>query len=222
MKFLQNIKDGFTLAEVLITLVIVGVIAAMTIPTLMNNTNKQEYVSRLKKSYSTFAQATNRLIAENGSVPGWGLTNDDAGREKLYNMYKSYIPVVKECKNETGCFPSVMYKRLNGNNYNNIDTNTNKFSRKFVLNDGTLVTFDDQNFSPDCSAMTDGARTCIEIFVDINGAKNPNQWGRDLFEFVLTENGLVPTGCSSNTCNTTTSDGWYCACKVLREGAINY
>ena len=60
----DNIKgfSGFTLAEVLITLVIVGIIAAMTIPTLINKTNNQEYVSRLKKTYSTMAQATNRLF----------------------------------------------------------------------------------------------------------------------------------------------------------------
>ena len=66
---------GFTLAEVLITLVIIGVIAAMTIPTLMNNTNKQEYVSKLKKAYSTLSQATNRIITEEGNprgdIGGW-------------------------------------------------------------------------------------------------------------------------------------------------------
>ena len=63
---MKNSKMGFTIAEVLITLVIIGVIAAMTIPTLMNNTNKQEYVSKLKKAYATLSQATNRIIADEG------------------------------------------------------------------------------------------------------------------------------------------------------------
>ena len=54
-KYNLNGFRGFTLAEVLITLVIIGVIASMTIPTLMNKTNKQEYVSRLKKAYSTLS-----------------------------------------------------------------------------------------------------------------------------------------------------------------------
>ena len=67
--------QGFTLAEVLITLVIIGVITSMTIPTLMNNTNKQEYVSRLKKAYSALSQATNKIIADEGnpnpSIGGW-------------------------------------------------------------------------------------------------------------------------------------------------------
>ena len=50
-------KLGFTLAEVLITLVIIGVIAAMTVPTLMNNTNAQEFRSALKKAISVANQA---------------------------------------------------------------------------------------------------------------------------------------------------------------------
>ena len=57
-------KIAFTLAEVLITLVIVGVIAALTIPSMINKTNNQETVSRLKKAYSTLAQATQRIIFE--------------------------------------------------------------------------------------------------------------------------------------------------------------
>ena len=61
---------GFTLAEVLITLVIVGVIAAMTIPTLMNNTQKQEFVSQLTKTYSTLSQGLNQIWNNNDTAPG--------------------------------------------------------------------------------------------------------------------------------------------------------
>ena len=55
-------KSAFTLAEVLITLVIIGVIAAITVPTLINKTNKQEYGSKLKKAYSTLSQVTNQMF----------------------------------------------------------------------------------------------------------------------------------------------------------------
>ena len=61
---------GFTLAEVLITLVIIGVIAAMTIPTLINKTNNQEYVSRLIKTYSTLSQGLNSIWQKNDVAPG--------------------------------------------------------------------------------------------------------------------------------------------------------
>ncbi len=48
---------GFTLAEALITLGIIGVVAAMTVPVLISNTNGAKYRSQLKKTYSTLNQA---------------------------------------------------------------------------------------------------------------------------------------------------------------------
>ena len=74
----------------LITLVIIGVIAAITVPTLINKTNKQEYVSKLKKTYSTLAQATNLIIAEEGtpkaSVGGWA-----SSAKNIYDLYKKHL-----------------------------------------------------------------------------------------------------------------------------------
>ncbi|MBR6163646.1 type II secretion system protein [bacterium] len=88
--------SAFTLAEVLITLVIIGVIAAITVPTLMNKTNNQEYVSKLKKAYSTLSQATNLIIAEEGTPRadkgGWAKDADN-----VYNLYKKHLNNAKEC-----------------------------------------------------------------------------------------------------------------------------
>ena len=210
---------GFTLAEVLITLVIIGIIAAMTIPTLMNNTNNHEYVSKLKKTYSTLSQATKLLISENGPVSGWGLTNDETGYQKLMDMYGKVLQRAKIC-NGSGCFSSDMYTNLDGTDYKRLDTDTRWASLpKFILSDGTLVMFD-SSMSPDCTGSFGGVKFCVEIFVDINGKKKPNRWGRDLFEFLVTDNGLALSGCNQN-CDTSTT-GYHCACRVLREGAMNY
>ena len=57
-------KSGFTLAEVLITLGIIGVVAAMTIPTLMMNYQKQVWESKLKKAYSVATNACERMLVE--------------------------------------------------------------------------------------------------------------------------------------------------------------
>jgi len=59
------------------------------------------------------------------------------------------------------------------------------------------------------------------IFVDLNGDKKPNRYGRDTFLFALKENGLYPAGCDYDFCVGKPS-GWGCACKVLRENAMNY
>lgn len=59
-------KRAFTLAEVLITLGIIGVVAAMTIPTLIANTRGAQYRSRLKKAISTISQAAKMSQAQYG------------------------------------------------------------------------------------------------------------------------------------------------------------
>lgn len=101
-------KNGFTLAEVLITLVIIGVIAAITVPSLINKTNNQETVSRLKKAYSTLAQVTNKIIAEEGSPQNWVTTPDN-----VFNLYKKHLNNARECSSESGCIPQLTYKYLN-------------------------------------------------------------------------------------------------------------
>ena len=63
---LKKVKFGFTLAEVLITLGIIGVVAAMTIPTLIANTRSQQYRSRFKKTISTLSQAARMSQAQYG------------------------------------------------------------------------------------------------------------------------------------------------------------
>lgn len=57
-------KKGFTLAEVLITLGIIGVVAAMTIPTLIANTNGAKFRSQFKKTLSTLNQAVRNNVAQ--------------------------------------------------------------------------------------------------------------------------------------------------------------
>ena len=215
---------GFTLAEVLITLVIIGVIASMTIPTLMNNTNKQEYVSKLKKTYSTFAQATNRIISEQGmprgDIGGWATDSDNVAA-----LYKKHLSNAKECLNGQGCFENVVYKNLNGSNFKNLDADSNANYRKFILADGTSVLIG--RVTQSCGQNWDGkSDDCFQIYVDINGAKKPNKAGHDLYSFVVKSDGLHPRGCDVADCTTHKGadnvTGADCTCRVLREGAINY
>ena len=223
MNFISNMKNGFTLAEVLITLVIIGVIAAMTIPTLINKTNNQDIISRLKKSYSTIAQATNRIIADEGNpradIGGWATST-----EAVFNMYKKYIAKSQECQAGNACF-TASYSHLNTGTPGAAPgmSGSNKYA--LILSDGSVVTMltDGDNFSSDCSLNFYLTRdTCQVIRVDVNGPmKGPNIIGKDTFAFALQENGLVPVGCSYSSSNCGNM-GWGCTCPVLREGAINY
>jgi len=93
---------GFTLAEVLITLGIIGVVAALTIPNLIANYQKQQTVARLKKAYSEIFQAIKLSEIEDGSALGrWdisvaGVNWLDANTEFLDYLGKS-IKFIKTC-----------------------------------------------------------------------------------------------------------------------------
>ncbi|MBR6163592.1 prepilin-type N-terminal cleavage/methylation domain-containing protein [bacterium] len=216
-------KQGFTLAEVLITLVIIGVIAALTVPSLINKTNNQEMVARLKKTYSTLAQATNLIIAEEGTPRadkgGWATT-----RSNIYNLYLKHLNNARECKTDAGCWASGnVYTTLSGAPYT--DINTYGTYGKFVLSDGVAVSVYDSVYEACNYNWDNGHDDCALIMVDLNGAKKPNRIGRDVFEFVIKENGLKPLGCNGGATWAICSKdygGEGCACKVLREGAMNY
>src|SRR5574344_2249191 len=100
---------AFTLAEVLITLGIIGVFAALTIPTLINNYEKQATVTRLKKAYSVLNQAVSLSEAENGRfsdnytpVVSYG----DSYHSAIENYLVKYIKINKNCRksSEKDCF----------------------------------------------------------------------------------------------------------------------
>lgn len=177
-------------------------------------------VSKLMKVYSTLSQATESIITEQGSPKVWNI-NVNA----LYSAYKSKLRISKDCGSGTGCWHAGKSKGLNGN-ASAFDWNAASSVRKVIMSDGTSLVFE---FKSNACADTADGRTngCSLFVVDLNGRKAPNQIGRDVYWFVLKENGLAPNGCDQEGyCNASSSDstkgGVGCACKVISEGAINY
>lgn len=206
----MNKHLGFTLAEVLITLGIIGVVAAMTLPTLINSYRAAEARTRLLKAYSMISQAGQKMIAD-GEIPP---AKDSYGQHQFKPIFMKYFKVLKDCglgynDVEEACIPS-----------NTRDTTRIQpykiFSNKRSLNTGYI---DDGQF-----ISTDGMLFLIEnsnaedlfVSVDINGQnKNPNIWGQDLFTFEFTSSGkLLPMGAEGTSytdldeyCSTTSSSG---------------
>lgn len=169
MRGYKNRNNGFTLAEVLITLGIIGVVVAMTIPTLISKYKHKEYETRFKKAYSMLAQATYDLPIEYGRC--------DATNAQSINDY-----VFGKLKNiNTGSFRSngMSYKG-NFKTYSLENTTSvihpNCFDR--AANQGSynyIVTPDGITFSF-CTNFSVGN----SISVDINGVnKGPNAFGHD-------------------------------------------
>lgn len=88
-------KRGFTLAEVLITLGVIGIVAAMTMPTLLVQHRERENTTKLKKIYSTMTQAYTRAVAERGTPEFWDLMgeNDPTGAENIKQILSPYFTV---------------------------------------------------------------------------------------------------------------------------------
>src|SRR5574344_186397 len=122
-------KKAFTLAEVLITLGIIGVVAALTIPTLIQNYQEKAIVTKLKQSMSLFNQAFKMAELENGPVTDWGASNlsrvvkenedgesftsydtpENTASSKLYmDIFTKYLKTTKYCTPEKKqfCFAS--------------------------------------------------------------------------------------------------------------------
>lgn len=178
-------NKAFTLAEVLITLGIIGVVAAMTIPTLMQKVDERETVSKLKKFYSTIQRAYSLAKIENGEFGTWFSDEDCSGQaacaNKMANVFSQYFKVSKVCHDNQGCFANATYKKLSGQDFDNLH-NLSTVS-KLVTNDGFSVYFYKQK-----------NELQGQIGVDINGDKGPNTFGKDTFNFLVYEDKIVPFG----------------------------
>ena len=101
MELYYTKRFGFTLAEVLISIVIIGVVAAIIIPTLVTKITNKGYVEKLKKNYAIIQDATNMIVAEKGDPSQWEWSvynsGDYAANESIVESYKKYLNVVDTC-----------------------------------------------------------------------------------------------------------------------------
>jgi len=197
-------KSGFTLAEILITLTVIGVVAALTIPTLLQNTNQAELKTALKRDFADLQQVA--LLIKNdagGSYVNAFRSPQGNGydSENLKNAFKNKLGYIKECHGVTafgsngsgasgeGCWhPSNTSKFLNGN----YET-ASYLMPGLVLNNGTLITF--QVDSSNCATNVGEYTRCAQMALDVNGFKAPNVYGKDMFLVNLEDiNGLLPCG----------------------------
>lgn len=214
-------KAAFTLAEVLITLGIIGVVAAMTMPSLIQNYQEKATVTKLKKCYSLVSQAYVSILNDEG-----GSDTLQAGDDlEMMEKFGKYLKYQKTCGRNKGCFPNVTYKSVTGNGYSKWEDDTTDRSRA-ILTDGTLIMFNK-------SAMWGGEGNYLyaQIYVDINGFKGPNQLGRDFFYFYISPEKIVPAGAKALeeknedqkfTKNCIQQNGYACAAWVIYNENMDY
>ena len=193
---------GFTLAEVLITLGIIGVVAALTMPTLVANYKKRVYVNQLKGTVSLLSQAITKYMADEG-VDDLTLIDFNENEEKLKYFFNNYLKVVNDCDgryytdSRYRCFAK-SYRLISGNR---APVNMQGSSCALVVNlaNGASVCADVAHGrvtggEPGDTHINNGVigeESVISFEIDINGSKGPNQFGRDFFAFSMLANGRV-------------------------------
>ena len=171
-------KAAFTLAEVLITLGIIGVVAAITMPTIIKKYQQKVTVERLKSTYSIIMQAMESAKEEYGyDTTTWiGNENSDQASKIMYSLYfKPFLqtdnlkigPICQVYKCSTG------YKNLKG-----LNMYDHSWARSFYLKNGSFI-----HILPYACGMHTYSTA---IYIDINGPEHgPNILGKDTFDFVL-------------------------------------
>lgn len=167
-------KLAFTLAEVVIVIGIIGIIAEITIPTLIVDTKEKATVVGLKKVYSCLLNGYERAVLEDGQVKDWNITGTSSQKATaLFAKFSPYLNIAKDCGTSGGCFASAYY-RLNGTaDPTGATFNTSSSFATAKLADGSIILF-----------WASGVNA-INILVDTNGDKAPNTYGRDTFWFEL-------------------------------------
>lgn len=186
---------AFTLAETLIVIGIIGIVATLTVPNLNNSTGHKESITKVKKIYAELTEAHNRAVSKYGSVPTW-FVNDTCSNETLpckkryLNRITEFLSVQKTCiDSDNGCFSFSKHP---------MDDSTNLSGSGYpsaVLRNGSSIYISSKWFDVKCNRdfynTGTGVHNCGHIIVDIDGPnKGKNQYGFDLFSFAITKDGI--------------------------------
>lgn len=189
-KEFYNKYIAFTLVEVLIVLGLIGVIAAITLPSLISSYQKQITINQYKKMYSTLSKVIKSSEVDNEFVDEWDFSYTPYDPETNATWVSTYITpylnVAETCENNQGCWPAQILQP-NGDEFTMANPETNSNFLKYRLSDGAAIAI----------ILRDNER--IEVLVDVNGPQKPNIMGKDVFDFWLLKSNFTATYVSSTT-----------------------
>lgn len=234
---------AFTLAEILIVIGIIGIVAEMVLPGVVADTQKQFYTTQLKKAYSSFNQALTSITIANGCPNDLKCVSSLSSSSTFGDEIANYFKVVKNCGgvDNTGCFVSLTPISFNpAVDYGSVWTDMTSY--RFITADGIAYRYLWMNclsstFNYSSNATGDLQQVCGSVNIDLNNTKLPNKYGKDIFIFYIA-NGkgakLYPLGGiddnnkgywngTTKYCTGTNYNGLYCAARIIEEGwQINY
>ena len=160
-------RIAFTLAEVLVTLGVIGVVAAMTLPTVIKNYQKKVAATKVKSAYSQLLQAVQRSEADNDEIKGWDFSTTST-KTFMEKYLEPYFKGMTLCTNLEKCPTGISLGHSD---------------RRYFLNNGTQIDFRIY-------------QNTVMILIDIDGPKGKNTMGYDWFYFNYNRdlNRIMPYG----------------------------
>ncbi len=229
LKFVKTIsqksKQGNTLSETMIAMMIVGVVFTICVGTMVADYNKKQTVTRLQKMYSVLSQVMERASIENGFPDSWEFPEklSEIGSYSFFEKYLRHNLVLsRDCKNSTDGSCAYTFKELDGT-----EKSLNSTWTRFYLNDGAFIAL---------QTIPSGDYKVVYFYVDTNGKKRLNVVARDifLFEYWIQNDEhpdyvgkLLPFGheysrselisaSNDNNCNSS-KNGNYCSSLIMKD-----
>ena len=228
-------RNAFTLAEVLITLGIIGIVAAMTMPTLIEKYQKKVTIERLKQTYSELSQVLSMAQAEKGDSKYWNNYSGHVFDQNTYehgaaDMVESQIlPYLNGAKSYgwtdmSSCGYKNGWLNFNGTTKRSPDVKSyivklpNQVLLSFIIN-----SYCRDGIKEDCELILSE----LVVYVDVNAQQKPNIFGKDIFQFYydlnkgkvaayysyLTREDLLKSWCAKDK-----SDNAGCAALIMKDG----
>ena len=203
-------KLGFTLAEVLIALAIIGVVAAMTLPNLINEYQKDVWAKSLSVAVSDFERAMGAMIMRDGvndltETEAWKYVlketelfphSNSENIEGFVKKLKDTLKIDEEYQSCGDFYKNIVVKKLNGNV---IETSDGFFDEFIALTGKNNIVYlisiptpegdANKTESDILSAGGNLYKAVGELHIDVNGNKKPNTVGKDIFYFKIDVNG---------------------------------
>lgn len=233
-------KNGFTLAEILVTMGVLGVIAAMTLPALMTNINSSTWTAGLRTNMGVISNGFAEMMAvENADslddTKLWGeiITEDiNTANDDVKNELGKYFKIDKMESGIPSGYPVYTLQMA-------ASSDMDSTIRFYLANSATMnIVFHASSLNENCSTIkANGGSMCenyADIYLDINGNKRPNIFGHDIFKFYLSREGKIypyggkdanlfdnnnplwdTDGCPGKTPST---DGLACTARIIDEG----
>ena len=181
-------KKGFTLSEVLITLGIIGVISALTLPNLVGNYRSKILMTQLQNTINLVQSAVVKSMEDNAVENFGNVVSTESARENFMKTYFDPVATCVQSEDEGSGYANCLAKT-----YTSFDKTASATGESIVTNRASKAV---------CGTLTSGATVCVYgpytdtsakavFWIDTNGMEEPNMNGKDLFWFWVRDNGKL-------------------------------